>query len=136
MFNFLEETTMFRSFGQVLSKRMQKVPHFTKKHEQSSIRPKCKTTTFRRLGQLLSKNLQKVAHFAKRHEKSPIWPKLATFSSKGRSLRVGVNVSAKSVRKCLISQKSRKNRRFGQNVQVFRANRHVSACSSSFTKKF
>ena len=85
------------------------------------------TTTVRRLGQLLSAKVQKVAHFAKEHEKSSIWPKLATFSRKLPYFVVWVNFSAKSCRKCLISRKSMKNCRFGQNLQRFRGNYNDSS---------
>ena len=90
---------------------------------------------FRRLGQLFGKKLQKVPHFAKKHEKSSIWPKLATISRKLPCFVASVNFSAKSCKKCLISQKSIKNRRFGQNLQLFRADYHVSAFGSTFRQK-
>ena len=38
-----EETTMFRRFGQLFSKKLQKVAHFDKVHEKSSILPKLAT---------------------------------------------------------------------------------------------
>ena len=41
--NLFEQTTMFRRSGQLFSKKMQKVPHFAKKHEKSSIWPKLAT---------------------------------------------------------------------------------------------
>ena len=163
--------------GQLFSKKFQKVLHFAKEHEKSSIWPKlatfsskprcfsvcvnfsaksCKNclisrksiknrqfgqttwnffeqaTILQRLGQLCSKKYQKVPHFAKKHEKSSIWQKRATFSRRPPCFGVWVNFSAKSCKKCLISRKSVKNRRFGQNVQVFRANHHVSAFESTF----
>ena len=37
---FFEQTTMFWHFDEVFSKKLQKVPHFVKKHEKSSIWPK------------------------------------------------------------------------------------------------
>ena len=152
--NFSKKTTVFEAFGELFSKQLQKVPHlvkkdekssicctksiklhkvphFVKKHENSSIWPKScnffqQTTTFRRFGQLFNKNLQKVPQkvpqFAKKVEKSSVWPKLATFSSKLPRLGVWVNFSTKSCKMCLISRKSTKNRRFGQNLQLFRAN--------------
>ena len=90
---------------------------------------------FQRFGQLFRKNLQKVLYFAKKHQKSPIWPKCASFSTKPRCLRVLVNFSAKSCKKCLISRKSMKNRRYGQTVKPSPANHHVSAFGSTFQKK-
>ena len=38
-----EETTMFRRFGQLFRKKLQKVAHFEKMHEKSSILPKLAT---------------------------------------------------------------------------------------------
>ena len=88
---------------------------------------------FRRLGELLSKKLQKVPHFAEKYEKSSIWPNLATFSWKLPRVGVWVNFSAeRSCRKCLILRKSMENRRFGQNVELFRANYHVLPFGSTF----
>ena len=87
------------------------------------------------LSQVFRKKLQKVPHFGEKHEKSSIRQKCATFSTKPRCFVVWVNISAKSWRKCLISRKSMKNRRFGKNVQLFRANHHVSAFSSTFKQK-
>ena len=74
---------------------------------------------FPRLGELFGKKLHRVPHFAKKHEKSSTWPKLATFSSRVPCFEVRVNLSAKSRKKCLISQTSIKNRGFGQNSQFF-----------------
>ena len=41
--NFFEQTTMVRRLGQLFGKKLQKVPHFTIKHEKSSIWPKVST---------------------------------------------------------------------------------------------
>ena len=43
MCNFFEQTTMFRRFGHLLSKQLQNVPNFARKHEKSSIWPKLAT---------------------------------------------------------------------------------------------
>ena len=93
------------------------------------------TTICRRLGQPFSKKLQKVLNFARKHGKSSIWPKNATFSSTLPRFAVWVNFSVKSCKKFLISRKSMKNRRFGQNVKPSRANHHVSAFGSTFQQK-
>ena len=166
---------MSRRLGHLFRKKLQKVPDFARKHEESSTCPKCltfwsrlpcfdvsvnfslknckkclifrKTMKKRRfrhniqrfrlnhpvsgMGQLFSKKLQKVPYFAKKNEKSPILPKCATFSSKARCLRVWVNFSAKSCKKRLISRKSMKNRRLGQNEQLSLGNHHVSAFGST-----
>ena len=78
-----EQTTMFRRFHEIFSRKLQKVPHFVKKHENHRFGQNSQlfehTTMFRRLHKFFRKNLQKVPHFVKKHEKSSIWPKLSTF---------------------------------------------------------
>ena len=131
-----EQTITFRRFGQLFSKKMQKVPHFAKKDEKSSIWPKLhlfqQTITFRRFAQLFSEKLQKVPHFIKKLEKSSIrnlaW-KLSRFA-------VLVNFSAKSCRKCLISPKRTKNRRFGKNLQLFEQTITFRRFGQVLSKKF
>ena len=74
-----EETTMFRRLCQLFSKKLQKVAHFVKEHEKSSIWPKL--ATFRanyHVSAFWWTFEQKVSHFVKKHEKSSIWPKLTT----------------------------------------------------------
>ena len=74
-----EETTMFRRFGQLFSKKLQKVAHFEKMHEKSSIWPKLATLRGNyHVSAFCWTFQQKVSHFVKKHEKSSIWPKLTT----------------------------------------------------------
>ena len=66
-----EQTTMFRRFCQLFSKKLQKVVHFVKEHEKSSIWPKL--ATFRanyHVSAFWWTFQQKVSHFVKKHEKS------------------------------------------------------------------
>ena len=93
------------------------------------------TTMFRRLVQVFGKKLHEVPHFPKKHEKSSIWPKLAAFMSEVPCFRVWVNFSAKSCKSCLVSRKSVNYRRFGQTLQLFRKNYHVSAFGSILPEK-
>ena len=76
---------MFWCFAQRFSKKLQKLAHFVKNDEQSSIWPKLATfranyhvslfwLTFQQKG-------QKVAHFVKKHQKSLIWQSLGTFGA-------------------------------------------------------
>ena len=85
--------------------------------------------------ELLRKRLQKVAQFVKKHEKSSIWPNLCNFSNKLPCLCISMNFSGKSCKKCLISWKSTKNYRFGQNFHLFLANYHVLAFSWTFQQE-
>ena len=130
-----ENTTMFWRFDELFSKK-QKPPHFMKKHENSSIWPKLcnffeQSTMFWCLDELFSKRLQKV----KKHEKSSIWPKLCNFSNKLPCLCISMNFSGKSCKKWLISWKSTKNHRFGQNFATFGTNYHVFAFRWTFQEK-
>ena len=84
-----------------VGKKLQKVPHFAKKHEKSSIWAKLATffvdtTVFRGLVQLFGKRLQNVPYFPKKREKSSIWGKVDTFSRKLPCFLVWLNFLAKS----------------------------------------
>ena len=119
-----EKTTIFFRFDELYGKKLQKLPHFVKKHENSSIWPKLcnffeQTTMFWCFHELLSKRLQKVAQFVRKHEKSWIRPKLCNFSNKLPCLCTWINFSGKSCQKFLISWKSTKTHRFGQNFPLF-----------------
>ena len=85
--------------------------------------------------QLFRKKLQKVPHFVKKHEKSSIWPKLCSFSNKLPCVCNSMNFLEKSCKKCLISWKSTKSHRFGQNFATFRTNYHVFAFRWTFQEK-
>ena len=74
-----QQTTMFPRFGQLFSKNVEKVAHFVKEHEKSSIWPKLATFRANYHVSAFSWTFeQKVSHFVKKHEKSSIWPKLTT----------------------------------------------------------
>ena len=77
------------------------------------------TSMFLHFDEFSRKKLPKVLRFVKKHEKSSIWPKLCNFSSKLPCFGISMKLSAESYKKCLISWKSTKNRRFGENSQLF-----------------
>ena len=119
-----EKTTMLLLFDELYGKNLQKLPHFVKKHENSSIwRKLCnffeETTMFWCFDELFSKRLQKVSQLVKKHEKSSIWPKLCTFSNKLPCLCISMNFSERRFRKCVVSWKSTGNHRFSQHLQLF-----------------
>ena len=131
---------MFWRFDALFSKKLQKQPHFVKKHENSSILPKLcnffeQTTMFWCFDELFSQRLQKVAQFMTKHEKSSIWPKLCNFLNKLPCLCISVNFSGKSCKKCLISSKNTKNHPFGQIFATFLTNYHVFAFRWTFKEK-
>ena len=119
----LEQTTMFLHFDQLLRKRLEKVVHFVKKHENSWIwsklatfRTNCHVSAFRwtfkeKVGKSGSfrEKARKLMHFLKTCN---FWKKLPRFD-------VTKNFSAKSCKKCLIWWKSTKNHGFGQNYATF-----------------
>ena len=76
------------------------------------------TTMSLHFDELFRKKLQKGPHFVKKNEKSSIWPKLCNFSNKLPCLCISMNFSGKSCKKCVISWKSTKNHRFGQNLHL------------------
>ena len=114
-------------------KKLKKVPHFVKKHEKSSICISMKLSFH--FDELFRKKLQKVLHFVKKHEKSSILPNLCNFSNKLPCLWISVNFSGKSCKKCLISWKSTRNHRFGQNFQLFEQTTMSSHFHELFSKK-
>ena len=93
------------------------------------------TTMFWRFGELFSEKLQKVLRFLRKLYKSSIGPKLATFSNKVPCLCVSMNFSAKGCKKCLVSWKSTKNHRFGQNLQLFEQTTMLWHFDELFRKK-
>ena len=114
---------MLGRFGELFSKKLQKVAHFSKKNETSSIWPKL--ATFRRnnhVSAFWSTFQQKVAKsssFRENARKIIDFVKTCNFSRKLPCFGVLVNFSAKSWKKWLISSRSTKNHRFPQNLQLF-----------------
>ena len=90
---------------------------------------------FMRFDELFSKRLQTVPRLVKKHEKSSIWPKLFNFSNKLPCLCISMNFSGKSCKKCLISWKSTKSRRFAQNLQLFDETTMFRRFGQLFSKK-
>ena len=83
-FPTFRKTTMSFHFYQFLRKKLQKLPHFVKKHENSLIWPKLcnffeQTTMFWCFDELFSKRSQKVAQFVEKHKKTSIFSKLWNF---------------------------------------------------------
>ena len=79
-----EQTTMSLHFDELFGKKLQKVPHFVKKHEKSSIWPKLCNFPNKLPCLCISMNFSakscKKCFSWKRYEKSSIWPKLCNLS--------------------------------------------------------
>ena len=104
---------MFLRFDELFGKQLQKLPHFVRKHENSSIWPKLlnffeQTTMFWCFDELFSKWFQKVAQFVKKHEKSSIWPKLCHFSKKYHVFGFRSTFQEKVAKSALFRKKARK----------------------------
>ena len=134
-----EETTMFRRFGQLFRKKLQKVAHFEKMHEKSSILPKL--ATFREnyhVSAFWWTFQQKVAKSGSFRQKARViidLLKACNFSMKLPCLSVLVNFSAKRCKKWLISRKCTKNHRFCQNLQLFEKTTMSRCFGELFSKK-
>ena len=135
-----EQTTMFWHFHELFSKKLQKVPHFVKKHEKSSIWPKLCNFLNKLPCLLISINFWgkgwKRGSFREKARKIIDLSKTCNFSKKLPCFCISMNFSGKSCKKCLISWKSTKNHRFGQNFATFRTNYHVFAFRWTFKEKF
>ena len=79
---------------------------------------------------------QKVQQFVKKQEKSSNWQKTFNFSNKLPCFCALDNFSAKSSKKCLISWKSTRNRRFGQNFQLFEQTIMIRGFRQLLSKKW
>ena len=113
---------MLGRFGELFSKNLQKVAHFSKKNEESSIWPKLATFPGNNhVSAFWSTFQQKVAKsssFRENAGKIIDFAKTCNFSRKLPCFGVLVNFSAKSCKNCLISSRSAKNNRFAQNLQL------------------
>ena len=134
-----EETTMFRRFYQLFSKKLQKVAHFVKEHEKSWIWQKL--ATFRANYHVsafwwtFQQKVAKSASFRQKTRKTIDLAKTCNFSSKLRCLGIFMNFSERSCKKLLNSWKSTKNHRFGQNFATFRTNYQFFAFRWTFQEK-
>ena len=111
---------MFGRLGQLFSKKLQKVAHFVKMHEKSSIWPKPATSRANyQVSAFWSTFEQKVVKSGSFPEKDRKIIDLAqsfNFSRKQGCFGVWVNFSAKSCKKWGISRKCTKNHRFSETL--------------------
>ena len=114
---------MFKRFGQLFSKKVEKVAHFIKNDEKSSIWPKL--ATFRgnyhvsAFWWTFQQKVAKSGSFRQKARKIIDLLKAFNFSMKLPCLSVLVNLSAKRWKMWLISWKMTENHRFGLNLQLF-----------------
>ena len=134
-----EQTTMSLHFDQLFGKKLQKVPHFVKKHEKSLIWPKLwnfwnKLQCLFPFDELWRKKLQKVRRLVKKHEKSSILS-TCNFPRKLPCFDVSMNIAAKSCKKLLVPWESTKNHQFGKIFATFRTDLDVFAFRWIFKEK-
>ena len=134
-----EQTITFRRFHQLFGEKVQKVAHLVKKHEKSSIWPKHSTFQanyhLSKFWPTFPKKVAKSCSFRKKAWKIVDLAKTCNFSSKLSRFEVLTNFSEQSVKKRLISWKTMKNRRFGQNLQVFEQTIRFRGFDELFGKK-
>ena len=126
-------------FDELFRKKLQKVPHFVKKHEKPSIWPKL--AIFRGNYDVLAfswtfqKEVAKSASFREKARKTMDLAKTLNFSRKLRCLGIFMNFSERSCKKCLISWNSTKNHWFGQNFATFGTSYNVFFLLMNFQEK-
>ena len=120
-----------------VGKKLQKVPHFAKKHEKSSIWAKLATflSTLPCFGvwfNFSAKGCKNVPYFPKKREKSSIWGKVDTFSRKLPCFLVWLNFLAKSAS---FREKAWKIVDLAKTCNFFRAEYHVLKFGSTSRQK-
>ena len=134
-----EQTTTFRRFEELFTKILRKVPHFARKHENSSIWQELGTIQanhhvsgfWRTFGQKVGKR----ASFREKTREMIELTKTLNFSKKLRCFGVCMNFSEKRSKKCFISWKNTKNLSFGPNCQPFEQSTMFRRLHEFFIKK-
>ena len=134
-----EQTTMSLHFDELFRKKLQKGLiswKSTKNHRFgqnfATFRTNYHVFAFRWTFQ---EKVAKSASFREKARKTIDLAKTCMFWSKLPCFGIFMNFSARSCKKCLISWKSTRNHRFGQNYATFRTNYHVSAFRWTFKEK-
>ena len=118
-----EQSTMSLHFDELFRKKLQKVPHLVKKHEKPRTWPK--HAIFPANYDVLAfswtfhKEVGESASFREKPREIIDFAKTSNFSKKLPCFYVSMNFIAKSCKNCLISWKSTKTHRFGQNYATF-----------------
>ena len=110
-------------FDQLFRKKLQKVRHFVKKDEKSSILPNLWNFSNKLPCLCISINFSeknaKSASFRQEEREFIDLARTGNFSRKLRCLGIFMNFSERSCKKCLIPWKSTRIHRFGQNYDTF-----------------
>ena len=134
-----EETSMFRRFGQLFSKKFQKVAHFEKMHEKSSILPKL--ATFRGNNHISAfwwalqlKGAERCS-FREKARKIIDLAKTRHFSRKLPCFGLFSQLFSKKLQKVAHFVKKHEKSSIWPKLTTSRANYHVSAFWSAFQQK-
>ena len=134
--NFFEQTTMVQHFGQLFGRKLQKLPPFGEKHEKSSIWPRLATFSSKlpcfRVWFNFSGKIGNNASFREKARKIVSLAKSCKFSEEPWGLGQLFN---RKFEKVPHFAKQQINRRFGQNLQLSRANYHASAFGWTFRQR-
>ena len=127
-----QQTTMSCHFHELFRKKLQKVLHFVKKNEKSSIWPTLCTISFR---WTFKEKVGESGSFREKARKIMDLVKTCNFPNKVPCFYVSMKFSANSCKNCLISWESTKTHRFGQNYATFSNKLPYFGVSMNFSAK-
>ena len=134
-----EQTTMFWHFDEVFSKKLQKVPHFVKKHEKSSIWPKLATfpTNYHvlTLWWTFQRKVAESASFSEKTLKIIDWAKTCNFFEQSTMFMRFDELFSKRLQKVPRFVKKHEKSSIWPKLATFRTNYHVLAFRWTFQEK-
>ena len=134
-----EQTTMFLHFDEVFSKKLQKVPHFVKKHEKSSIWRKLATfpTNYHvlTLWWTFQRKVAESASFSEKTLKIIDWAKTCNFFEQSTMFMRFDELFSKRLQKVPRFVKKHEKSSIWPKLATFRTNHHVLAFRWTFQEK-
>ena len=134
-----EQTTMFWHFDEVFSKKLQKVPHFVKKHEKSSIWRKLATfpTSYHvlTLWWTFQRKVAESASFSEKTLKIIDWAKTCNFFEQSNMFMHFDELFSKRKQKVPRFVKKHEKSSIWPKLATFRTNYHVLAFRWTFQEK-
>ena len=134
-----EQTTMFWHFDEVVSKKLQKVPHFVKKHEKSSIWRKLATfpTNYHvlTLWWTFQRKVAESASFSEKTLKIIDWAKTCNFFEQSNMFMRFDELFSKRKQKVPRFVKKHEKSSIWPKLATFRTNYHVLAFRWTFQEK-
>ena len=134
-----EQTTMFWHFDEVFSKKLQKVPHFVKKHEKSSILRKLATFPANyhvlTLWWTFQRKVAESASFSEKTLKIIDWAKTCNFFEQSTMFMRFDELFSKRLQKVPRFVKKHEHSSIWPKLATFRTNYHVLAFRWTFQEK-